>query len=118
MLRGRFVRTGLLALPSAKYQAAIINWYDRDNDGDLDVVIALQENASLWRWWEKLHKSGDVKGKDDRFDWKILAYRNLTQNATWLQLQAGRPCGQSRGHRGACHLDDEVRAAGPPGRQP
>ena len=92
---GRFVRTGLLALPAAKYQAAIINWYDRDNDGDQDVVVALQENASLWRWWDKLHKSGDVKGKDDRFDWKMLAYRNLTQSPNWLQLQlagaAGNP---------------------------
>jgi hypothetical protein len=92
---GRFVRTGLLALPALKYQAAIINWYDRDNDGDQDVVVALQENASLWRWWDKLHKSGDVKGKDDRFDWKMLAYRNLTQSPNWLQLQlagaAGNP---------------------------
>jgi ASPIC and UnbV/FG-GAP-like repeat len=84
---GRFVRTGLLSLPLAKFQAAIINWYDRDNDGDLDVAIALQENASLWRWWEKLYKSDDIKGKDDRFDWEILAYRNLHQNSSWLQLK-------------------------------
>lgn len=92
---GRFVRTGLLALPAAKYQAAIINWYDRDNDGALDVVIALQENASLWRWWDRLHKSSDVKGKDDRFDWAIQAYRNLNRGTHWLQLQlagqAGNP---------------------------
>jgi hypothetical protein len=89
---GRFVRTGLLALPAAKYQAAIINWYDRDNDGRLDVVVALEENASMWRWWDKLHKSGDVKGKDDRFHWKILAYRNRTKESHWLQLQlAGKP---------------------------
>jgi ASPIC and UnbV/FG-GAP-like repeat len=84
---GRFVRTGLLALPAAKYQAAIINWYDRDNDGDLDVVMALQENASLWRWWDKLHKSGDVKGKDNRFDWEVLGYDNVKPESSWLQLQ-------------------------------
>jgi hypothetical protein len=94
---GRFVRTGLLTLPSAKYQAAIINWYDRDNDGDLDVVIALQENASLWRWWEKLYKSDDVKGRDDRFNWKILAYRNLTQKSNWLQLQLAGATGNPEG---------------------
>lgn len=90
---GRFVRTGLLALPAAKYQAAIINWFDRDNDGAPDVVIALQENASMWRWWDKLHKSDDVKGEDDRFDWKILAYRNLAQKSNWLQLQLAGAAG-------------------------
>lgn len=85
---GRFHRTGLLALAAAKYQAAIVNWYDRDNDGDLDVVIALQENASMWRWWEKLTKSDDVKGDDDRFDWKMLGRRNLTpSSANWLELE-------------------------------
>lgn len=85
---GRFHRTGLLALAAAKYQAAIVNWYDRDNDGDLDVVIALQENASMWRWWEKLYKSADVKGNDDRFDWKVLGWRNLTpSSASWLELE-------------------------------
>ena len=91
----RFVRTGLLALPSMKYQAAVVNWFDRDNDGDLDVVVALQENASLWRWWDKLHKAGDVKGQDNRFDWKILALRNRVENAAWLGLRltgaAGNP---------------------------
>jgi hypothetical protein len=88
---GRFERTGLLALPANKYQAAIVNWFDRDNDGDLDAVIALQDNASLWRWWEKLYKAGDVKGQDDRFDWQILGLRNLVAGASWLELKlAGR----------------------------
>lgn len=90
---GRFVRTRLLALPSAKYQSAVINWYDRDNDGDLDVVMALQENAALWRWWDKLYKGHDVKGKDNRFDWRILGYRNLAQEFNWLQLQLAGPPG-------------------------
>lgn len=84
---GHFVRTGLLALPEAKYQAAVINWFDRDNDGALDVVIALQENASQWRWWDRLYKKGDVRGQDNRFDWKILAYRNRHQDGHWLQVE-------------------------------
>ena len=94
---GQFVNTGLLALPAAKYQAAIVNWFDRDNDGTLDVVIALQENAALWRWWDKLHKSEDVKGKDDRFDWKILAYRNMSKGSNWLQLQLAGAAGNPEG---------------------
>lgn len=90
---GRFVRTGLLAVPALKYQGAIVNWFDRDNDGALDVVIALQENAALWRWWERLYKSDNVKGRDDRFDWKLLPYRNLTDGSSWLQVELAGPPG-------------------------
>lgn len=90
-----FDATGFLALPDNKYQAAIINWFDRDNDGAMDVLIALQDNATLWRWWEKPFKSANVKGEDDRFKWKILAYRDIGKQNHWLQLNlvgaAGNP---------------------------
>ena len=91
----KFDATGFLSLPDNKYQAAIINWFDRDNDGAMDVLIALQDNATLWRWWEKPFKSKDVKGKDDRFQWKILDYRYVGKKNHWLQLNlagsAGNP---------------------------
>ena len=91
----KFEATGFLSLPAQKYQAAIINWFDRNNDGSMDVLIALEDNATLWRWWEKPFKSKDVKGKDDRFKWKILAYRNVGLKNHWLQLNlvgsAGNP---------------------------
>lgn len=83
---GRFERTGLLALRPLAYQAAILNWYDRDNDGALDVVLALEDNATLWRWWERPFKGKDVKGKDDRFAWYISGYRNTGAQGNWLQL--------------------------------
>lgn len=91
----RFDATGFLSLPAQKYQAAIINWFDRDNDGAMDVLIALQDNATLWRWWEKPFKSKDVKGEDDRFKWKILSFRTAEPKHHWLQLNlqgaAGNP---------------------------
>jgi hypothetical protein len=83
---GKFDRTGLLELRPQKYQAAIINWYDKDNDGALDVLLALEDNATLWRWWEKPFKGNNVKGKDDRFAWRILNYRNVGSQGHWLQL--------------------------------
>ena len=93
--RHTFETTGFLSLPAQKYQAAIINWFDRDNDGAMDVLIALQDNATLWRWWEKPFKSKDVKGKDDRFKWKVLDYRYVGKKNHWLQLNlvgsAGNP---------------------------
>lgn len=82
----KFESTGYLSLRPNKYQAAIINWYDRNNDGSLDVLVALEDNATLWRWWEKPFKHKDVKGKDDRFDWQILNYRNVGPVGHWLEL--------------------------------
>ena len=82
----KFERTGFLSLRPSTYQAAIINWYDKNNDGALDVLIALEDNATLWRWWEKPFKHKDVKGKDDRFDWPILHYRNVGRVGHWLEL--------------------------------
>ena len=81
-----FERTGYLSLRPNTYQAAIINWYDSNNDGSPDVLIALEDNATLWRWWEKPFKHKDVKGKDDRFDWQMLSYRNVGPVGHWLEL--------------------------------
>lgn len=94
---GRFRSTGLLALPESKYQGAVINWFDRDNDGSLDLVMVLQENAALWRWWDKVYKRGDVKGRDDRFDWAVVARRNLGHGAHWLQVDLAGPPGNPSG---------------------
>ena len=82
-----FEATGLLTLPLQKYMAAIANWADLDNDGRRDV-LALNENFSLWRWWEKLQKKSE-----DRFAWKFLVYRNAIANENhWLELRlVGKP---------------------------
>jgi len=83
-----FEATGLLALPPRKYMAAIVNWADLDNDGRRDVILALNENFSLWRWWEKLQKNSE-----DRFAWNLVAYRNAIANGNhWLELRlVGKP---------------------------
>jgi len=81
-----FERTGYLSLRPNTYQAAIINWYDRDNDGSPDLLLALEDNATLWRWWQKPFKHKNVKGQDDRFDWPVLSYRNVGPVGHWLQL--------------------------------
>jgi len=86
-----FEATGLLALPPRKYMAAIVTWADLDNDGRRDALLALNENFSLWRWWEKIGKSSE-----DRFAWRLSAYRNVVRNDNhWLDLKlvgkAGNP---------------------------
>jgi ASPIC/UnbV protein/VCBS repeat protein len=78
-----FEATGLLALPPHKYMAAIVTWADLDNDGRRDALLALNENFSLWRWWEKLGKTSE-----DRFAWHLAAYRNVVANGNhWLELR-------------------------------
>ncbi|MCS6787194.1 MAG: CRTAC1 family protein [Thiobacillaceae bacterium] len=98
---GRFERTGMLRLLDQKYQAAIVQWYDRDGDGRLDLLLALQDNASLWRWWERWFKHADPKGRDDRFVWRILSYRNIGPAGPGLQLDlvGGRGNAQAIGAR-------------------
>ena len=83
-----FEATGLLRLPPRKYMAAIVNWADFDNDGRRDVLLAINENFSLWRWWEKLYRTAE-----DRFVWKLVAYRNVSNSSNhWLQVRlAGKP---------------------------
>jgi ASPIC/UnbV protein/VCBS repeat protein len=78
-----FESTGLLALPPRKYMAAIANWVDLTNDGRRDLVLAVNENFALWRWWEKLGKNSE-----DRFVWNLVAYRNAVGTGNhWLELK-------------------------------
>jgi len=86
-----FEATGLLALPQGKYMAAIANWADFRNDGRRDLLLAVNENFALRRWWQKLGDS-----TDDRFAWKLAAWRNEVSNGNhWLELRlagkAGNP---------------------------
>lgn len=80
-----FERTNLLVLPSRTYMASIINWYDMDNDGTSDALIALNENPTLHHWWELSPK--------DTFKWTFLTYKNAGSNNHWLQIQLAGDAG-------------------------
>ncbi|MDB4409743.1 CRTAC1 family protein [Gammaproteobacteria bacterium] len=74
-----FNPTNLLTLPQRTYMASIINWYDLNNDGTRDALIALNENPSLHRWWELSPK--------DKFKWTFLTYQNKDTRNHWLQIK-------------------------------
>lgn len=85
---GHFQATRLLVLPQKKYQSAIGHWYDRDNDGKRDLLLALNENPSLWRWWQK-----PFKNDDDKHAWTLHSLRNVGANNNWLQIKVDGPAG-------------------------
>ena len=76
-----FKPTGILALPAEKYQGAVSNWFDLDNDGRLDLLLALNEVPSYERWWDF--------SKKPRFrtTWPLTCYRNTGASNHWLQIK-------------------------------
>ncbi|HCX33468.1 MAG TPA: hypothetical protein DHV08_07865 [Rhodocyclaceae bacterium] len=84
---GRFEATGVLALPAHRYMAAIVNWADLDNDGRRDLIVAVNDNPSLWAWWERPFKMAE-----DKFEWRIAAVRRTGGSNHWLQVRLeGQP---------------------------
>lgn len=85
-----FEATGLLATHPEEFEAAIVNWFDMDNDGRLDALLALERNPGFKRWWE----FGDKKGKKGQ--WLLSARRNVGPAGHWLQVRlAGGPGNRS-----------------------
>jgi hypothetical protein len=85
---GHFQRTDLLAVEPRLYQAAIIHWYDRDNDGKRDLLLALNENPTLWRWWQRPFRTDD-----DAHAWIFRSWRNAAPDQHWLQIEVAGPSG-------------------------
>lgn len=86
-----FQRTGLLAVEPDRYDAAIVNWADLDNDGRIDVLIAFNENRDFRRWWE-YRKEPRPRGR-----WDLVALRNTVGGGHWLQVALAGEEGNRQG---------------------
>jgi hypothetical protein len=75
----KFHETKRLMLPLKRYMAAIVNWFDLDNDGSRDVSMALIKNPSFSRWWEFSPKEVE--------NWEVMTYRNIDHTNHWLQVK-------------------------------
>lgn len=76
-----FFRADILAFHHDQYLAAVSNWFDLDNDGHQDLILALNNNPSFKNWWE-------FNKKPERgTTWPIKAYRNVGNLNHWLQIE-------------------------------
>jgi hypothetical protein len=101
----RFERTGLLELVPGQHDAAIVNWFDCDNDGKLDVLMTLHKTPGFKRWWELFREPKRESA------WENRGFRNVTSGGNWVQIQVmgGKGNPQAIGAR--------VTVATPAGRQ-
>jgi len=88
---GRFERSGLLQVDESAYRAAIANWLDIDNDGRVDLVLAVNPDPDYKPWWR--FKDRPVRGTS--FD--LMAHRNMTPSRHWLQVDLQGPAGNRQG---------------------
>ena len=107
---GKFEATHLGEFPESRFNAALCTWFDLNNDGSRDVLIALNEKSEKfqfrWFWrsiaWllqplkgeNKLWQAVTYRAERDNLWWKVEAYRNdLRSMNHWLQLKLIGPEG-------------------------
>ena len=76
-----FEPTDTLRYPDEQYVAAVSNWFDMDNDGRIDVLLALDANPEYDPWWRSVNKPRV------RTTWLVEAYRNTDATNHWLQVE-------------------------------
>ena len=75
------METGILRLAEEQYQGAVTNWFDHDNDGQVDVMMTLNANPDYHPWWRKTRIPRLPS------TWLIEAYRNIGNANHWLQVR-------------------------------
>ncbi len=88
---GQFESMGLLAVNESAYRAAIANWFDLDNDGRMDFVLAVNPNPEYKPWWHLGKRP--VRGSS----WELQAHRNTGATRHWLQIELQGPDGNRQG---------------------
>ena len=78
----RFLKLDILSFNPAQYDAAVCNWVDLDNDGRVDVLMALNEVRDFKYWWQL---SPNARSPDS---WRLMAFRNTDPvGNNWLQIK-------------------------------
>ncbi len=63
-------------------------WFDVDNDGLRDLVIAVKELPAIWkRLWLRFTNNFKTQIIHRSEKWHVILYRNMTEKNHWLQFQ-------------------------------
>jgi hypothetical protein len=89
---GKFAPTGWFEYAPDEFSAAIVNWFDRDNDGRMDVLMALLPDAAYKPWWRFSEKRSGPPGR-----WTIGGFRNESRAGHWLQVNLDGALGNRQG---------------------
>lgn len=88
---GQFERSGWLKVDERAQRAAISNWLDIDNDGRVDLVLAVNPDPDYKPWWR--FQQRPLRGTS----WELTAHRNMTPSRHWLQVELQGPAGNRQG---------------------
>ncbi len=94
---GGFSRTGQLARRSDRLYGAFLTWFDADNDGDRDLLLAVEvPPTSMQRVQRKVMQLLGRAAADELFtlsEWRLKLYRNPGGGHHWLQVRLQGPTG-------------------------
>lgn len=83
----RFEKSGFLSLENGDLLSdARVGWFDADNDGDMDMVMAYRARPRykrMQRWFEGAGYRAPV--------WTIVLYKNIAAGRHWLQVDVKQP---------------------------
>ncbi|MEM9906106.1 MAG: CRTAC1 family protein [Cyanobacteria bacterium P01_D01_bin.44] len=91
----RFEATRLLKSNDSEVNEVFCSWFDADNDGRRDLLMAIQAPSPIWQRLQS--KIANLFQKQERIftfpEWQMLLYRNIRANDHWLQVQLTGPAG-------------------------
>ncbi len=91
---GQFEDTDLLKSKKDGINAVFCTWFDADNDGGQDLVLAINVPDPLW---QKLRKLNPFHNRSTSVftlsKWKLILYRNIGFKNHWLEVEIIGPSG-------------------------
>ena len=86
---GKFEKTQLLKSKVSRKVYPASTWFDVNNDGSRDLLIALQDNDPSWlsRLWRQIFQGEVSIPPADMKVWELMVYRNIGSTNHWLEIK-------------------------------
>jgi hypothetical protein len=86
---GKFEKTQLLKSKASRGVYPASTWFDVNNDGSRDLLIALEDNDPSWlaRLWRRIFQGEISIPPADMKVWELIAYHNIGSTNHWLEIE-------------------------------